>query len=241
MEDKPQKLGRYELREVLGRGAMGVVYKAYDSFLDRIVAVKTYRQDAPMGEQVRRRFEREVRTASKLAHPNVVMVLDGGLEGDTPFLAMEYVEGPTLDAEMHRRGRLPVAEALAILLGVAEGLAYAHRLGVIHRDVKPANILLTPSGVPKVSDFGVAKVMTTETAASTMAVGTPSYMAPEQIEGKSLDARSDVFGLAVLSYELLTGQRPFAADNLTAVLFQIMHTEPAAPSTINAELRVRCA
>jgi len=236
MDEHPQKLGRYELREVLGRGAMGVVYKAYDSFLDRIVAVKTYRQDSPMGEQVRRRFEREVRTASKLAHPNVVMVYDGGLEGDTPFLAMEFVEGPTLDSELRRRGRLPIAEALPIVLGVAEGLAYAHRLGVVHRDIKPANILLTPAGVPKVSDFGVAKLMSTETAASTMAVGTPSYMSPEQIEGKSLDARADVFGLAVLAYELLAGTRPFVADNLTAVLFQIMHADAAPPSTIHPEL-----
>jgi len=215
---------------------MGVVYKAYDSFLDRIVAVKTYRPDAAIGEQVRRRFEREVRTASKLAHPNVVMVYDGGLEGETPFLAMEFVDGPTLEAEMRRRGRLPVAEALTIMLGVAEGLAYAHGLGVVHRDIKPANILLSRSGVPKVSDFGVAKLMTTDTAATTMALGTPSYMAPEQIEGKSLDARTDVFGLAVLAYELLVGQRPFVADNLTAVLFQIMHNEPPRPSVANPEL-----
>jgi tRNA A-37 threonylcarbamoyl transferase component Bud32 len=236
MEDQPRKLGRYELREILGRGAMGVVYKAYDSFLDRIVAVKTYRADAAMGEQVRRRFEREVRTASKLAHPNIVMVFDGGLEDDTPYLAMEFVDGPTLDAEMRRRGRLPVGEALAIVLGVAEGLAYAHHLGVVHRDIKPANILLSAAGLPKVSDFGVAKVMTAGTAASTMAIGTPSYMSPEQIEGKSLDARADVFGLAVLAYELLAGQRPFVADNLTAVLFQIMHSDAPPPSATNPAL-----
>jgi len=149
---------------------------------------------------------------------------------------MEFVDGPTLEAEIARRGRLPTSEALEIVLGVAEGLAYAHEHGVIHRDVKPANILLTPSGEPKVSDFGVAKLMSTEAAQTTMAVGTPSYMAPEQIEGKALDARTDVFGLAVLAYELLTGQRPFAAENLPALLYRIMHTDPPPASTLNREL-----
>jgi len=236
MEGNPKRLGRYELREVLGRGAMGVVYKAYDSFLDRIVAVKTYRQDIAASEQLRKRFEREVRTAGRLSHPNIVVVHDGGLENDTPFLAMEFIDGPTLEAELARRGRLSTKEALAIVLGVAEGLAFAHQQGVIHRDVKPANILLTPSGEPKVSDFGVAKLMTSESAQTTMAVGTPSYMAPEQIEGKALDARTDVFGLAVLAYELLTGQRPFAAENLPALLYRIMHTDPPPPSSLNPDL-----
>src|SRR5437667_12075353 len=133
---------------------MGVVYKAHDSFLDRTVAVNSYRQDVPITENVKRRFEREVRTASKLVHPNVVMVYDGGLEASVPFLAMEYVEGPTLAAELTRRGRLPTEEALRILAQIADGLAYAHERGVVHRDLKPANILLTTEGQVKIADFG---------------------------------------------------------------------------------------
>src|SRR5262249_30057256 len=127
--EKAPRLGRYELLELLGHGAMGVVYKAHDAFLDRTVAVKTYRQDIPITENVRRRLEREVRTASKLNHPNIVVVYDGGLERDVPYLAMEYIEGPTLAAELTRRERLPTAEALVMLAGIADGLAYAHAHG----------------------------------------------------------------------------------------------------------------
>ncbi|HUE39091.1 MAG TPA: protein kinase [Candidatus Binatia bacterium] len=235
--NEPRRLGRYELLELLGHGAMGVVYKAHDSFLDRTVAVKTYRQDVPITDQVRKRFEREVRTASKLNHPNIVVVHDGGLEQDVPYLAMEYVEGPTLAAELTRRGRLPTAEALALIEEVAEGLAYAHAHGVVHRDLKPANILLA-GGTPKIADFGVAKLMTAEATATTMPVGTPSYMAPEQIEGKSIDARTDVFALAILAYELLTGKAPFAGEGWTAVMFQIMNVEPEPPSKVDPSLPV---
>ncbi len=232
---EPRRLGRYELLEVLGHGAMGVVYKAHDAFLDRTVAVKTYRQDVPITDDVKRRFEREVRTASKLVHPNVVVVLDGGLEEGVPFLAMEFVDGPTLGAEIHRRGKLPADEALRILLEIAEGLSYAHAHGVVHRDLKPANILLS-DGRARIADFGVAKLMNTGTAATTTPVGTPSYMAPEQIDGRSVDARTDVFALAILSYEILTGRPPFSGEGWTQVLYQIMNADPEAPSAIDPSL-----
>ena len=232
---EPRRLGRYELLELLGHGAMGVVYKAHDSFLDRTVAVKTYRQDVPITEQVRKRFEREVRTASKLNHPNIVVVHDGGLEQDVPYLAMEYVEGPTLAAELTRRGRLPTAEALTLIEKIADGLAYAHAHGVVHRDLKPANILLA-GGTPKIADFGVAKLMTADATATTAPVGTPSYMAPEQIEGKPIDARSDVFALGILTYQLLTGRAPFGGEGWTAVMFQIMNVEPEQASKIDPSL-----
>jgi eukaryotic-like serine/threonine-protein kinase len=234
--EKPRRLGRYELLELLGHGAMGVVYKAHDAFLDRTVAVKTYRQDIPITENVRRRFEREVRTASKLNHPNIVVVYDGGLEQDVPYLAMEFIEGPTLAAELTRRGRLPTDEALALLEGIADGLAYAHAHGVVHRDLKPANILLAGGRDPKIADFGVAKLMSAESAATTAPVGTPSYMAPEQIEGKPVDARSDVFAFAILAYELLVGRAPFAGEGWTAVLFQIMNVDPEPPSHVDRNL-----
>jgi eukaryotic-like serine/threonine-protein kinase len=236
--ERPRRLGRYELLELLGHGAMGVVYKAHDAFLDRIVAVKTYRQDIPITENVRRRFEREVRTASKLNHPNIVVVYDGGLEQDVPYLAMEFIEGPTLAAELTRRGRLPTNEALAMLDGIADGLAFAHAHGVVHRDLKPANILLAGGRDPKIADFGVAKLMSGESAGTTAPVGTPSYMAPEQIEGKPVDARSDVFALAILAYELLVGRPPFTGEGFTAVLFQILNAEPEPPSHLEPRLPV---
>lgn len=232
----PARLGRYELLEVLGRGAMGVVYKAHDSFLDRVVAVKTYRQDVTMSDEVRRRFEREVKTASCLQHPNIVTVYDGGLEGDIPFLAMEFVEGTTLARELERRAPLPLGEALRLLEQLTEGLAYAHAQGVVHRDLKPANILISKSGLAKIADFGVAKVITPETAATTRPVGTPSCMSPEQVEGRPVDARADVFALGVLAYQLLAGRKPFEGETTAAVLFQILNVEPKPPSEIRPEL-----
>ncbi len=230
------RLGRYELLEVLGQGAMGVVYKAHDAFLDRIVAVKTYRKDIGITDEVKRRFEREVKTTSRLAHPNIVTVYDGGLEGDVPFLAMEYVEGSTLEAEIEKRGRLPVPEALKTILLVCEGLAYAHGHGVVHRDLKPANILVSAAGQLKIADFGVAKLASASTQATLTPVGTPSYMSPEQVAGKPIDARADVFSLGILSYSLLTGQQPFTGDTWTSVLFQIMNEEPPHPSDVAPEL-----
>jgi tRNA A-37 threonylcarbamoyl transferase component Bud32 len=232
-----RRLGRYELLDVLGHGAMGVVYKAHDSFLDRIVAVKTYRQEVPITEDVKRRFEREVRTASKLNHPNIVVVYDGGLEQSVPYLAMEFVEGPTLADELARHDRLPLDRALYIVRKIADGLAYAHARGVVHRDLKPANILLAGGMEPKIADFGVAKLMSSASAtALTAAVGTPSYMAPEQIEGHGVDARSDVFALGILAYELVTGRQPFVGEGWTAVMFQIMNVEPEPPTAIDASL-----
>jgi serine/threonine-protein kinase len=216
---------------------MGVVYKAHDSFLDRIVAVKTYRQDVPITEDVKRRFEREVRTASKLNHPNIVVVYDGGLEQGVPFLAMEFVEGPTLAAELARHRRLPLERALYVVSKIADGLAYAHAHGIVHRDLKPANILLAAGTEPKIADFGVAKLMSSASAtALTAAVGTPSYMAPEQIEGHGVDARSDVFALGILAYELLTGRQPFVGEGWTAVMFQIMNVEPEPATAADASL-----
>jgi len=205
--------------------------------LDRVVAVKTYRQDVPITEEVKRRFEREVRTASKLNHPNIVVVYDGGLEQGVPYLAMEFVEGPTLAAELARHGRLPIDRALYMVRKVAEGLAYAHARGVVHRDLKPANILLASGTEPKIADFGVAKLMSSAGAtALTAAVGTPSYMAPEQIEGHGVDARSDVFALGILAYELLTGRQPFSGEGWTAVMFQIMNVEPEPPTAADRSL-----
>jgi len=238
--DSPQRLGRYELLSVVGQGAMGVVYKAHDTFLDRIVAVKTYHPRMHSDEHAARRFLREVKTVSKLSHPNIVTIHDGGFEGDVPFLAMELVEGQSVEQLLAEKGRLSPSETLAILAPVADAVAYAHGQGVIHRDLKPSNILVSRDGEPKIVDFGVAKMVDMDASATTMRiVGTPSHMAPEQVTGAPVDGRADVFSLAVIAYEMLTGERPFGGDHLTAILYNVVHTDPLPPTRHVAGLGAR--
>jgi serine/threonine-protein kinase len=187
---------------------MGIVYKAHDSFLDRIVAVKTYRQDVPITEDVKRRFEREVRTASKLNHPNIVVVYDGGLEQGVPYLAMEFVEGPTLAAELARHRRLPLERALYIVRKIADGLAYAHAHGVVHRDLKPANIMVDRAGHAILMDFGLAYAHGKERLTGEGAIlGTLAYLSPEQAVGLPTDARTDIYAIGLVLFEMLTGRR----------------------------------
>ncbi len=236
MAESLGRIGRYELVEVLGQGAMGIVYKAYDSLLDRTVALKTYHPDQSVAEEIRKRFEREVKAASRLHHPNIVVVYDGGIENDRVFIAMELVEGSTLQAELRRRGKLVGEQALAILLPISDALHYAHEQGVIHRDLKHANILLTAKGQPKIADFGVAKLVSSEATAGFAPMGTPGYMAPEQISGKPTDRRVDVFALGVLAYEVLTGERAFPGESLNTVFYNLLHVEPPAPSVRESAL-----
>ena len=236
MSSTPTRLGRYELREVLGRGAMGTVYRAYDSVLERTLAVKTYHPYLASRESVRLRFEREVKTTSKLGHPNIVVVYDGGFEGEQPFIAMELVEGPTLD-ELLSRGRLPLEEATRILLAVCDAIAYAHGQGVIHRDLKPANILMAQNRHPKISDFGLAKVADSASGGLTTApIGTPTFMAPEQILGQPTGRRADVFALGVLAYLMLTGKRPFTNESVPAAMYAIVHGTPPPASDVAPDL-----
>ena len=185
---------------------------------------------------MRLRFEREVKTTSKLGHPNIVVVYDGGFEGEQPFIAMELVEGPTLDALL-ARGRLPIEEATRILLAVCEAIAYAHGQGVIHRDLKPANILMGQNRHPKISDFGLAKVADSASGGLTTApIGTPTFMAPEQILGQPTGRRADVFALGVLAYLMLTGKRPFTNDSVPAAMYAIVHGTPPLASEAAPEL-----
>jgi eukaryotic-like serine/threonine-protein kinase len=236
MGSTPTRLGRYELREVLGRGAMGTVYRAYDSVLERTLAVKTYHPYLASRDSVRLRFEREVKTTSKLGHPHIVVVYDGGFEGEQPFIAMELVEGLTLDALL-ARGRLPVEEATRILLAICDAMAYAHGKGVIHRDLKPANILMARNRHPKISDFGLAKVADSASGGLTTApIGTPTFMAPEQILGQPTGRRADVFALGVLAYLMLTGKRPFTNDSVPAAMYAIVHGTPPPASEVAPEL-----
>ena len=222
-----QSIGRYHIIEPLGEGGMAVVYKAYDTHLECEVAVKVIRtENLPQSgvERALKRFEREAKAVARLTHPNIVKVTDYGEEDGKPYLVMPYLPGGTLKQMIKERGQVPWQEAARILIPIAEALAYAHSQGVIHRDIKPSNILLTQSGQPMLTDFGVAKIIedeaTQDLTGTSATVGTPEYMAPEQITSKTVDARADLYSLGVVFYEMITGRKPFEADTPLAVLFK---------------------
>jgi tRNA A-37 threonylcarbamoyl transferase component Bud32 len=222
---------RYEVVSRLGAGAFGEVYEANDTALARRVAIKRIRLDAfaegPELEEVKQRFVREAQVAARLRHPNVVTIHDIAAEGSSSFIVMEMVEGRTLQGLLRERGRLPLDEALRLLSQVAAALDFAHAGGVVHRDVKPANLMIEPSQQVKVMDFGVAKASSSGNITRTGAiVGTPNYMAPEQARGGAVDGRADLFSLACVLYECLSGQRPFVGDNVTAILLKILNEAP---------------
>ena len=233
----PRYYGRYELRSELGRGTSGVVYKAYDPKLDRLVALKILRPELvsleESGASYKERFHQEAVAAGRLTHPAIVAVHDVGEAENRPFMVMEYIEGGTL-ADLLLGGQpLPLADAVEIVLQVCAALDYAHRHGVVHRDIKPRNILVGP-GVTKVTDFGTARILgTSHTMTGTM-LGTPAYMSPEMVRGQAADPRSDLFSLGVVLYEALTGVNPFNAADLAAVLYRIVNID--APS-----VRQHCA
>lgn len=225
-----ERLGRYELLEELGRGAMGVVYKARDPQIDRLVALKVLATapglDPGDAQQHRERFQREARAAGRLAHPNIVTIHDVGEDQGRTFLVMELVEGQTLDRILHTRRPLRLDEVLTIGEQVASALDYAHRHGIIHRDVKPANILLSPEGSVKVTDFGIARITGADTTQAGQTLGTPSYMSPEQVQGLALDGRSDIFSLGTVLYEVLSGEKAFPGETLSTILYRIVHEDP---------------
>jgi serine/threonine protein kinase len=238
----PETIGRYRLRGEIGHGAMGAVYRAHDPQLERDVAIKLISLAFAAGHgdprEAAARFAREARVAARLQHPNVVAVYDFGEEGEQLFLVMELVEGETL-AQRLARGDFPgTTAALEIVAQVADALAAAHLAGVIHRDIKPGNLLLRKSGALKVSDFGVAKAVgeSTELTRTGMMVGSPAYMAPEQVQGRELDGRSDLFSLGVVLYEMLMHRKPFPADTLTTLVYQILHQDPFDSETVAGRL-----
>ncbi|HSM50687.1 MAG TPA: serine/threonine-protein kinase, partial [Thermoanaerobaculia bacterium] len=242
MPPVPAQVGRYRIVEEIGRGAMGAVFRAHDPQLDREVAVKVISaslagESLPGGE-AEARVLREARLTARLRHPGIVAVHDAGRQGPDLYLVMELVEGESLAARL-ARGSYPVAsEALEIVAQAAEALAVAHAAGIIHRDMKPGNLLLAPDGRVKVSDFGVAKAVgeSTELTRTGMLVGSPAYMAPEQIKGEALDGRADLFSLGVVLYELLLRRRPFPADTVTTLVYQILHQDPLSDPAIAAAL-----
>src|SRR5512134_3642276 len=236
-KDKDTRIGRYKILEELGRGAMGVVYRAEDPSLDRVVALKTISlAEADGRKDYEKRFMLEAKAAGKLTHPNIVTIFDFGEEGDLAYMAMELLEGTELRARM-RQGTIPAVEAVDIALQVAEGLAFAHEHGIVHRDVKPGNIMLLERGPVKIMDFGIARMRTADHKTSTgVVLGTPRYMSPEQISGQPVDQRSDIFSLGTVLYEMLTQTSLFAGQDVNQIAFNVTTNEPAPPSHKNPEL-----
>jgi len=233
----PQKIGRYNITGELGRGAMGVVYKATDPNIGRTVALKTTRLDAHglETEELLRRFRNEARTAGTLNHPNIVTIYDAGEQDCIFYIAMEYLEGETLHALLSQHRSLPVDRIIEIVRQVCAGLDYAHAHGVIHRDVKPANVMLASSGTVKVMDFGIAKAGGSMTATGQV-LGSPNYMSPEQVKGKPIDGRSDLFSVGVLLYEMLTGEKPFDGQNVTTIIYKIVSEDPIPPRELDVTI-----
>ncbi len=234
-------LGRYELLRVLGRGAMGLVYEARDPNLERRVAIKTIRVDnlsQDAAAEYAARFRTEARSVARLQHPNIVSVYDSDRDGDVAYLVMEFVQGEDLKHHLDAGTRFTLEQALGVADDLLAALDYAHQQNIVHRDVKPANLLIEASGRAKLADFGVARIQDAGEATRTRGsmVGTLKYMSPEQVQGQPVDARSDIFAAGVLLYQLLTGQRPFDADTDFAVIQQIVAQPSAAASSLNPML-----
>jgi eukaryotic-like serine/threonine-protein kinase len=232
------KAGRYEIQGELGRGAMGVVYKAVDPVIGRTVAVKTLRlSEEGTGlsrPELLNRFQTEARAAGLLTHPNIVVVFDAGEEDGLYYITMELVEGKSLQALLDAGQAFPLARVLRIMEQTCGALQFAHERSIVHRDIKPANLMLTADDTVKVTDFGTAKILQFGTVQQTAHVmGTPSYMSPEQVKGRVVDGRSDIFSLGVMLYEMVTGEKPFPGQNITTVIYKIVNEDPVPPRTID--------
>lgn len=218
------KIGKYEVLDVLGRGGMGVVYKAYDPILDREIALKTMTADGLKDPVLKERFYREARAAGRLRHPNIVTIYELGEENSVPFIAMEYIHGSDVHAVIKGQQEVSFEQKLRIIVQLCRGLAYAHKAGIVHRDVKPSNIRLTDDYQVKILDFGIARLVTSTTMTSGgMVLGTIHYMAPEQIKGAHVDRKSDIFAVGIILFEILTTKKPFDGDNTATVLYNILH------------------
>jgi len=234
--------GRYEILDKIGEGAMGVVYRARDTALGRVVALKMLSQEFGAEEELHQRFMREAEAVGLLSHPNIVTVYDMGEAAGQLYMAMELLEGDDLRYLIEKRVPIPIADRVRILIQICEGVEYAHSKGVVHRDIKPANILVTVSARVKILDFGLARVVTR--AAITrrgVILGTPDYMSPEQAMGKAVDRRSDVFSAGSVFYEFLSMEKPFKAKTLHGVLYQIVSEEPDSMLTLVPEVPMRLA
>ena len=229
-----KQLGRYEILDTLGRGAMGVVYRARDPLIERSVAIKTIacaglpEKEAASFEQ---RFFREAKSAGRLNHPNIVTIHDVGRDGELAWIAMELLHGRSLRDLLDAGAPLAYERIVQLVAAVADGLAYAHAQGIVHRDIKPANIMVLENGTVKITDFGIAQLPEGSLTLTGAVLGSPKYMSPEQVTGHKADGRSDIFALGSVLYELLTGQAPFGGDNAHTTMYQVVYQAPPAPST----------
>lgn len=235
-----QSLGRYKIIKQIGQGAMGVVYEAKDPLIDRIVAIKTINlQDLTPDEKTEyeARFYLEARAAGRLSHPNIVTIYDLGECGGVPYIAMELLDGLELENLLKDGQWLPIDETLNIIIQVATGLAYAHEHGIIHRDVKPSNIMVLKGDRIKIADFGIARMDSWRlNTQSGKLLGSPMYMSPEQVSSHSVDLRSDIFSVGTLMYRALSGKMPFSGNNTHSIIYKIVHEEPPKPSSLNPEI-----
>ncbi len=228
-----ERLAKYAIQATLGRGAMGVVYQAYDPDMERLVAIKTLRSELLAGDdeaELLRRFRAEAKAYGRLLHPNIVTCYSCDRDDDVIYIVMEYVEGESLKEKLAQGESFPPHAACDIATQLLSALAYSHANGVIHRDVKPANIMMMPSGQIKVTDFGVAKIDTSAMTQAGYVIGSPSYMSPEQLLGQSTDHRTDVYSAGIILYELLTGENPYAGADLGAVVHNVLQNTPEPPS-----------
>jgi eukaryotic-like serine/threonine-protein kinase len=241
--EKPM-LGRYQIQKELGKGAMGVVYQGIDPKISRVVAIKTMALsqefEADELEEVKQRFFREAETAGRLNHPNIVTIYDAGEEHDLAYIAMEFLKGHDLNRYTKKDKLLPVKTVLQIIERAADALNYAHTQNVVHRDIKPANIMYEPeSGQIKITDFGIARITDSSKTKTGVVLGTPSYMSPEQLSGKKVDGRSDLFSLGVMLFQMLTGQLPFQADSMATLMYKIANETPPSVLELKPELSDR--
>jgi serine/threonine-protein kinase len=232
-------LGRYEIISELGQGAMGVVYKATDPLIDRVVAIKTINLGLALDEkeEYEGRFYQEAKAAGRLSHPNIVTIFDLGKSDDVAYIAMEFLQGKELRDILDDGEKMPVERVLDVVNQVALGLAYAHEHGVVHRDVKPSNIMVASDGHVKITDFGIARMESSSVRTQTgMVLGSPKYMSPEQVLGRLIDQRSDIFSLGVVLYEMLTGKPPFFGENVNAIMYQTLNSIPSPPGSLNSNV-----
>src|SRR4051812_42948203 len=237
MGTSPQKIGRYEVIGELGKGAMGLVYKALDPMIGRTVAMKTMRVDVHgmESDEMLKRFQNEARAAGVLNHPNIVTIYDAGEQDGLFYIAMEFIEGVTLHSLILQNRVLPVEQIIDVSRQVCAGLDEAHSHGVVHRDVKPANIMIQPDNTVKIMDFGIAKAGGGLTSAGQV-LGTPNYMSPEQVKGRQLDGRSDLFSFGVMLYEMVTGEKPFTGQNVTTIIYKIVNEHPIPPRELDSTI-----
>jgi len=241
MAEALTKAGRYQIVGELGRGSMGIVYRGFDPMIRRTVAIKTMLPEglSPQEfQEYKTRFQREAMAAGILAHPNIITVYDFGEDNGVLYLAMEFLQGTSLEKMVQEQGVLPMETILPIYEQICSALDHAHRNKVVHRDIKPANIMILENGLVKVTDFGIAKMMAMGMTQAGQILGTPNYMSPEQVKGRQIDGRSDIFSLGVILYELVTGEKPFGGQNITTVIYKIINENPIPPRELDATIPV---